>query len=183
LRKQLAHEHITNDTPLDPYFEILSRLMDAMQRGDTGNAVQGDWDVALSATAELRAFAGDIHRPSYEIIFQADVERAHAAIRLRGIQTDDQIDRTPYDLSPKRDALIARSIGKRVSRMSGIELAARLFQYLDKTYCEEHGCYHNVNRFAPPGRQSFAPRLPSHFLLQLAAKYPTGKRPYKKHCR
>lgn len=180
LRKQLVHEHIANGVPLDPYFEILSRLMDAMQRGASGNTVQGDWDVALRAAVEQRAFAGDLHRSSYEFLFQADIERARAAIRLKGIQANGQVDRVPYGLSPDRDALIARSIAKRVSHMGGCELAGRLFQYLEKTYCEEHGCYHDVNRFAPPGGPPFAPRMPSAFLLQLAAKYPTGKRPYKR---
>lgn len=180
LRKQLVHEHIANGVSLDPYFEILSRLMDAMQRGASGNTVQGDWDIALRAAVEQRAFAGDLHRSSYEFLFQADRERARAAIRLKGIQANGQGGRVPYGLSPDRDALIARSIAKRVSHMGGSELAGRLFQYLEKTYCEEHGCYHDVNRFAPPGGQPFAPRLPSAFLFQLAAKYPTGKRPYKR---
>ena len=180
LRRQLIHEHIANGVPLDPYFEILSRLMDAMQRGTSGNIVQGDWDAALRAAVETRAFAGEIHRSSYGYLFQADMERARAAIRLKGIQANGRVDGVPYGLSPDRDALIARSIAKRVSQMGGSELAAKLFQYLEKTYCEEHGCYHDVNRFAPPGGPPFAPRLPSAFLLQLAAKYPTGRRPYKR---
>jgi hypothetical protein len=180
LRRQLIHEHIANGMPLDPYFEILSRLMDAMRLRTSGNTVQGNWDAALRAAVEQRAFAGEIHRPSYGNLFQADIERARAAIRLKGIQANGRIDRVPYGLSPERNVLIARSIANRVSKMGGSELAARLFQYLQKTYCEEHGCYHDVNRFAPPGSAPFAPRLPSALLLQLAAKYPSGRRPYKR---
>ena len=180
LRKRLVHEYIANGASLDPYFEILSRLMDAMHGVNTENTVQGDWVIALRAAVEQREFAGDIHRPSFERLCQSDIERARAAIRLKGIQVNGRADRVPYGLSSDRDALIARSIAKRVTHMGGIDLARRIFQHLENTYCKEHGCYHDVNRFSPPGGQPFVPRLPSSLLFQLAAKYPAGRRPYKR---
>ena len=177
LRKHLIHHHVANGAPLDPYFEIISSIQDAM-RGDNPADAIGDWSVAIQWARDHQAWRGrDIHRPNYETVFRADIERAGAAKRLAGYGLNSP--EVPYELSPERDSSIAKSIAKRVQNMGGIEVAARLFARLRLDYCAAQGRYHFVNRFGLGGSM-LEPRLPAAFLLQLAAKYPQGKKPLRR---
>jgi hypothetical protein len=177
LRKRLIHDHIANAAALDPYFEIISSIQDAMRGDNTADAI-GDWSVAIQWASDHRAWRGhDIHRQSYETVFRADIESARSSKRLAGHGLTGK--KIPYELSAERDLSIAKSIAKRVQSMGGIEVAARLFARLRPNYCAEQGRYHFVNRFGLGGAM-LEPRLPAAFLLQLAAKHPHGKKPLRR---
>lgn len=179
LKRRLIHEHHANGAPLDPYFEVLARVEDSM-RGDALELdVVGDWKQAIKAAVDAREWSGDIHRSHYNVVFKAEIAAAEAANRLKAVGLAAVPRKAPYEFSVSQHDAIARMIGKRVMRMGGIEAAARLFRRLEPKFCIEQGRYHDVDYF-PSVAAPFVPRVPTNFLLQLAAKYPDGTKPYRR---
>lgn len=180
LQAQLIHEHIANDQVLDPYFELIGRIRDAVSSSQSSDAPDGsDWRTAVQiATDHLQLISLQFHRPNYEVTYRAEVERARASKRLKEFLLGSKRGPIPYEMQIGHDTSIARSLGKRVMRLGGIETAALIFRILSPVYCEEHGCYHDVPQFPAPGQPS-APRIPFGLLLNLAAKYPLAKAPFR----
>jgi Holliday junction resolvase-like predicted endonuclease len=180
LQAQLIHEHIANDQALDPHFELIGRIRDAVSSSRPSEAHDGSgWRMAVQIAIDyLHLIPLQIHRPNYETIYRAEVERARASKRLREFLLGSKRGPIPYEMQIGHDISIARSLGRRVMRLGGIETAALLFHVLSSVYCEEHGCYHDVPQFPAPGEPS-APRIPFGLLLNLAAKYPLAKAPFR----
>jgi Holliday junction resolvase-like predicted endonuclease len=181
LQAQLIHEHIANDQALDPYFELIGRIRDAVSSSQSSDAPDGsDWRAAVQVAVDyLQLIPLQFHRPNYEMTYRAEVERARASKRLKEFLLGSKRGPIPYEMRIGNDNSIARSLGKRVMRLGGVETAALIFRILSPVYCQEHGCYHDVPQFPAPGQQS-VPRIPFGLLLNLAAKYPLAKAPFRK---
>ncbi|MDB5482321.1 MAG: hypothetical protein JWO83_3374, partial [Caulobacteraceae bacterium] len=53
LRKDLIREHVLLGAPLDPYFEVLDHLQDAVRAtGDARAHIAGDWDRAIQGAVD-----------------------------------------------------------------------------------------------------------------------------------
>lgn len=174
----LIHEHIIHNVPLQPYFSTLRYLQECMRSDSSEVEIQGSWENALKATIDSMGWDGNAEHYQGEHLYQAEFASAYAMKRLRGIGKSGKVSSKPSDISDIRLQEIFNALERQVQHFGGIELAKRLFAWLSKFYDPMQMRYHYVT---PLGLyQSWEPKVPINLLINLAAKYPLGKKPYQR---
>ncbi|MBR7971942.1 hypothetical protein KDX01_02265 [Burkholderia vietnamiensis] len=178
LISELIHDHVLEKAPLDPYFEIIATIKDAMRSNTVESNVQGDWSAAIQAAIDSSEWFGSLHRPTAEMVYRAEFASAQAARRTRGIGPRKRPGIDASEAASRREKAIGSVIEKAAAHMGGIELAKRLFSMLAPKFNAEQGRYHDVNHFSLAGPMES--RVPVGFLLNLAAKHPVAKKPIRR---
>jgi hypothetical protein len=121
----LIREHVILDVPLDPYYDLLSRLRDAARRADDGGNIEGDWESAIKAaldsvemskysTSNLRA----IHAREYNVAESAK------ALKLEGYAI--RLEPGFIAVEEAAQTTLVGEIERLVAAIGGINVARRL---------------------------------------------------------
>ncbi|WP_205520821.1 hypothetical protein [Propylenella binzhouense] len=173
LQTDLIREHVLRDVPLNPYFEVLCHLKDAMRSDDKPSGIRDDWKAAIAAARDHVEINSWQTLPGRTYAREFAVARAAKALEDSGYE----IDLSPgwISLSKTGEAKLVRAIETTIAKMGGLNVARRIFAKIASTFDPGQGRYHLVPRISLTG--GGAPQVPWGYLLQLAAKHLEGDRP------
>ena len=173
LRTDLIREHVLHGAPLDPYFEVLDHLQDAMRNiGDPGAAIEGDWNAAIRGALDhmqVQSF-GALHRKK---VHAGDFMVAEAARALRDAGFAIRLEPGQLRLEETAETKLVAAIEGLIAKMGGINVARRIFRTISPQYDADQERYHVVRRASMTGEGT--PQVPWAYLIQLAAKHAQGR--------
>lgn len=176
LRKDLIREHVLRGAPLDPYFEVLDHLQDAIRAGgDPRASIEGDWDRAIQAAfdhVQLHSWGAAIREKTHARDFM--VARAARALRDAGFAI--RLEPGSLRLEETAETALIAAIEGLVATMGGINVARRIFEMISPSYDADQQRYHVVRQTSMTGEG--LPQIPWGYLIQLAAKHAQGRTPY-----
>ncbi|MDQ4629304.1 hypothetical protein [Janthinobacterium lividum] len=176
---QLVHDHEANDAPLDPYFEVLSALKDAVRGDFYDPEIAGDWSQAVQAAVDYVEWTGSVYGQMYEHLFKAEIQQAQAVRRVKTVGKSGRFNDAPKILPEDQRRVLARTIEKRFIRHMGAYHVAKIISaVLSSKFDNVQERYHDVNHFN--FTKEMPQRLPMGLLINFAAKYPTPSLP-KRH--
>lgn len=176
LRKDLIREHVLLGEPLDPYFEVLDHLQDAICAADVPNApIEGDWDLAIrSAFDHVQMHSwGTLNR---EKLHARDFMVAKAARTLRDAGYAIRLEPGRLSLEEDAETALIAKIEDLVATMGGVNVARRIFDAITQHYDAIQQRYQVVR--SPSITGEGLPQMPWGYLIQLAAKHARGSKPY-----
>jgi hypothetical protein len=177
LLNDLIHEHVIHNTPLEPYYSTLRCMKDCMRSNTTEVEIKGSWEDSLKATVDYLKWDKNVEHYQDKHTFQAEFTLAHAMKRLRSIGKSGKLFSKPSELTEARLQEIFNVLERQVQYFGGIELAHRLFCWLGQYYDPKQMRYHYVTQLGL--YKIWEPKIPIGLLINLAAKHPIGKKPYK----
>ena len=134
LKTDLIREHVLEDVPLDPYFEVLSHMEDALRvRENTSGAVIGDWSLAIQAAhdhVEISSFRTLEHRRIYAREFAV----AEAAKFLKQHGYDIRLEPGLIALERRAERSLRRKIEKLITQLGAVQVVARIFGEISSLY-------------------------------------------------
>ena len=175
MRKDLIREHKLSGAPLDPYFEVLDHLQDALRVvGDARAPIEGDWGRAIRGTLD------HIHihswgTPHRETVYARDFMVAHAARALRDAGFAIRLEPGRLRLEEAAETTLIAAIEDLVATMGGVNVARRIFAAISPQYDVDQQRYHVVRHVSQTGEG--LPQIPWGYLIQLAAKHARGRMP------
>ncbi|OCX21920.1 MULTISPECIES: hypothetical protein [Pseudomonas] len=176
LRTDLIREHTLLNAPLDPYFEVLEHLRDAVRTDDNSRTtIEGDWDTAVRTAfdhVQIQSWGSENRRMTYAREFMV----AEAARALRDAGYSILFEPGKLGFGPESETALVANIEQLVSSMGGVNVARRIFADISKDFDPEQQRYHIVRRISATGEGQ--PQVPWGYLLQLAAKHIQGRKPY-----
>ena len=177
LRKDLIREHVLLGVSLDPYFEVLDHLQDAVRTDGAPRAsIEGDWNQAIRAAldhVQIHSW-GQINRP---MLHARDFQVAEAARTLRDAGFAIRLEPGWLGLEGTAETALVAAIEHLSAAMGGINVARRIFNAISPYYDADQQRYHVVRRTSVTG--GGLPQMPWGYLIQLAAKHAQGRKPYK----
>lgn len=176
LRTDLIREHVLSGAALDPYFEVLDHLQDAIRvAGDSRAPIEGDWEQAIqSAFDHVQTHGwGAMGR---ERVHARDFMVARAARVLRDAGFAIRLEPGLLRLEEASETTLIAAIEGLVATMGGLNVARRIFETISPDYDVEQQRYHIVRRTSQTGAGQ--PHMPWGYLIQLAAKHLSGRKPY-----
>ena len=177
IRKDLIREHILLGVPLDPYFEVLDRLQDAVSTEDDPRAeITGDWNQAIQGALD------HIHISSWgkldrRRLHTRDFQVAEAARFLRDKGFAIHLESGRLNLEEAAETRLVKTIENLVASIGGINLARRIFNEISPNYDAVQQRYHVVRSISATG--GGLPQIPWGYLIQLAVKHAQGRKPLK----
>ena len=177
LRKDLIREHVLLGVSLDPYFEVLDHLGDAIRTdGDPRAPIEGDWIQAIrDALDHVQIHSwGEINRT---MLHAREFQVAEAARALRDAGFAIRLESGRLGLEEAAEFALVAAIEKLVACMGGINVARRIFEAISPYYDADQQRYHVVRSTSLTG--GGLPQMPWGFLVQLAAKHAQGRKPYE----
>ena len=169
LETDLIREHVIFGVPLNPYFEVLSHLHDALgARGAENGEVAGDWSAAVQAAQdhiEISIYRTLDHRRIYAREFA--VADAAKFLKLKGYGIQMRQDFIALDEFAE-GSLIA-DLGNLITQVGGFNVVRRIFSEITPTYDAGLQRYHLVPHIQMMGGGT--PQRPWGYLLQLAVKH------------
>lgn len=176
MRTDLIREHVLNGTPLDPYFEVLNRLLDALRPAGTSRAlIDGDWNRAIRSAVD-HVQINRRGEPDRERAHTRDFMVAKAARALRDAGFAIRLEPGRLSLEKSAETALITTIEELVATMGGINVARRIFDAITPLYDTVQQRYHVVQQASTIGGGQ--PQMPWGFLIQLAAKHAQGRKPY-----
>ncbi len=177
LIKDSIREHVILNMPLRPYLEVLERIRDALNAADmdTGDLKDG-WATAVQAANDYITFSSwKSLQPERTYSRHFQVARAGAA--LKGAGYEIRLEPGWISVEENSEKRLVDEIEKLVATIGGLNVGRRLFQAISPSYDQNLQRYHLV----PPVSMSGggAPQAPWGYLLQLAVKHLSGRRPYQ----
>ena len=137
LRRDLIREHVLLGAPLDPYFEVLDHLQDAMRNlGDSRAPIRGDWDAAIRGAldhVQIQSW-GVLHR---EKVYARDFAVAEAARALRSAGFAIRLEPGQLTLEVAAETKLVAAIEGLIASMGGINVARRIFHTISPQYDAE----------------------------------------------
>lgn len=176
MRTDLIREHVLRGAPLDPYFEVLDCLQDAIRTaGDLRAPVEGDWGRAIQSAFDHVQFQsrGASNRES---LYARDFMVARAARLLRDAGFSIRLEPGRLSLEETAETELVVAIEDLVATMGGINVARRIFKAISPLYDLEQQRYHLIQR--PSMTAGGLPQVPWGYLIQLAVKHAPGRKPY-----
>jgi hypothetical protein len=176
LRTDLIRDHVLSGAALDPYFEVLDHLLDAIRvAGDPGAPIEGDWEQAIQSAFDYVQTHGwgVIGR---ERVHARDFMVAEAARVLRDAGFAIRLEPGRLRLEEAAETALIAAIEDLVATMGGLNVARRIFETISPDYDVEQQRYHLVRRTSSTGGGE--PQMPWGYLIQLAAKHARGRKPY-----
>ncbi len=181
LKTDLIREHVIKDVPLDPFFEVLSHVEDALRaRASSTGPVIGNWTAAIQAAQdhiEISTYRTLNHRQIYSREFAV----AEAANFLQQQGYEIQLEPGLIALERRAERSLRRKIEKLIHQIGAIEVIRKIFIEISPFYDAGLQRYHLVPHMSALG--GGAPQVPWGYLLQLAVKYvnaPSGHREFDK---
>jgi len=178
LLNDLIHEHIILNVPLDPYCRILCCLKDCMRSDKTEIEIIGSWETALKTTINFIEWSDYWTNYNVSNSLTSEFTSAYAMKRLRSVGKNGKNFSKPSELNELRFQEIFNVLEKHVQCFGGIELTRRLFSWLGQYYDSKQMRYHYVTKLGL--HTVWEPKIPIAFLINLAAKHPVGKKPFKR---
>ncbi|MGO3868918.1 MAG: hypothetical protein ACTJH7_02475 [Alcaligenes sp.] len=177
LRKDLIREHVLLGMPLDPYFEVLDLLQDAVRTyDDPGTPTENDWHQAIRAALDHTQIQSRSHinRP---MLHARDFQVAEAARALRTLGFAIRLEPGLIGLEKTAETELVGAIENLIVAMGGINVARRIFDALSPLYDTDQQRYHVIRHTPTTG--GGLPQMPWGYLIQLAAKHARGRKPYE----
>lgn len=176
LRKDLIRQHVLWGEPLDPYFEVLDHLQDAVRTvGDPQAPIEGDWNQAIrGARDHVRMHSWGV--ASREKSYARDFMVARAARALRDAGFAIRLEPGRLSLEEAAETALIAAIEELVATMGGVNVARRIIEAISPHYDADQQRYHVVQRTSMTGEG--LPQAPWGYLIQLAAKHARGHKPY-----
>ena len=176
LRKDLIREHVLRDAPLDPYFEVLDHLQDAIRTaGDPRAPIEGDWDGAIRGALD-HVQIQSLGAQNREQLYARDFVVAKAARFLRDAGFAIRLEPDRLSLEEAAETALIAAIEDLVASIGGVNVARRIFEAILPQYDADQQRYHVVRRASMTG--GGLPQMPWGYLIQLAAKHAKGRKPY-----
>ena len=177
LKRDLIREHVMWGVSLDPYFEVLSHLEDALRPGPgVPGQVVGNWATAIQAAQdhiEMSNFRTLDHRRSYSREFAV----ADAAKFLDQHGYDVRLDQDIIALESHSEKSLIKKIEKLIVQLGAADVIARIFTEIAPHYDAGLQRYHLVPHMSLLGGGT--PQVPWGYLLQLAVKHVDAKPQYR----
>lgn len=177
LRKDLINEHVLLGVPLDPYFEVLDHLQDAVRsKAYSRGSIEGDWNQAIRAAldhVQINSW-GQIDRRN---LYARDFMVAEAARALRDEGFSIRQEPGWLSLEETSETALVKAIEDLIANMGGVNVARRIFDAISQQYDSDQQRYHVVRNTSMTG--GGLPQMPWGYLIQLAAKHAQGQKPYK----
>jgi hypothetical protein len=169
LKTDLIREHVIKHVALDPYFEVLSHIENAVRAGaSTSSEIVGDWTAAVQATQdhlEISNFRTVEHRR----IYARDFAVAEAANFLDQQGYDVRLEPGFIALEKRADRSLRRKIEKLITQVGAVQVITRIFREISPFYDQDLQRYHLVPHMSVLGGGT--PQVPWGYLLQLAVKH------------
>lgn len=174
MKVDLIREHVLLGCSLDPYFEVLDRLCDAVRGNAIGLEIEGDWRAAIAAACDLGVVRpwGNMNR---ERVYAREFEVAKAAKALSNAGLEINLAPGHISLTEDSEIKVAAALEDTIAKMGGVNAARRIFTALTPAYDEVQCRYHLVPQISGMGGGSA--QVPWGYLLQLAAKHIVGVKP------
>jgi hypothetical protein len=173
LRTDLIREHVLHGAPLDPYFEVLNHLQDAMRNvGDPGAPIEGDWNRAIQGAidhVQIQSWGAG----NRENVHARDFMVAKAARALRDVGFAIRLEPGGLRLEEAAETKLVAAIEDVIASVGGINIARRIFQTISPQYDTDQQRYHLIRRTSMTGEG--APQIPWGYLIQLTAKHAHGR--------
>ncbi|MBY2916170.1 hypothetical protein [Rhizobium leguminosarum] len=173
LRTDLIREHVILGVPLEPYFEVINHLQDALRSESTAAEIVGNWDIAVEAALD-HLEVSDWRTVQPERANARDFEVAKAAKRLRDNGFAIRLSPGWISLEEQSEALLIKRIEGLIADIGGLNVAKRIFASLTPLYDDDQQRYHLVAPTSISGEAR--PQVPWGYLLQLAVKHLQGRR-------
>ncbi|HEX7325865.1 MAG TPA: hypothetical protein VF292_11010 [Rhodanobacteraceae bacterium] len=176
LRTDLIRAHVLNAAPLDPYFEVLGCIQDAMRPCASNEAtIEGDWNPAVQNAVDYVHLA----KPTCadrEQIYARDFLVAKAARALRSDGFAVTLSPGYLALDSQAETALLTTIENLIEMMGGVNVARRIFKAIAPCYDATQKRYHLVPHPSMVGGGQ--PEVPWGYLIQLAAKHACGCKPF-----
>lgn len=170
----LIREHVIRGVPLDPYFEILAHLRDALRSDDKSYNIQGDWAAAISAACDhVEIHSWGIENRERTYAREYEVARAAKALEDAGFEIN--LSPGSINLTEAGETKLIQRIETLIRKIGGLNVARRIFTAIDSQYDANQARYHLVPPISSIGGGS--PQVPWGYLLQLAVKHIEGDKP------
>lgn len=177
IRKDLIREHILLGVPLDPYFEVLDRLQDAVRTEDDPRAeITGDWNQAIQGALD-HIHISSLGKLDRRRLHARDFQVAEAARFLRDKGFAIHLESGRLNLEEAAETRLVKTIENLVASIGGINLARRIFDDISSNYDDVQQRYHVVRNISMTG--GGLPQIPWGYLIQLSAKHILGRKPLK----
>lgn len=176
LKSDLIRAHVILGVPLNPYFEVLSHLCDAL-RARTGGISDAydDWLVAVQAAAdhiEISSWRTTDHKR----IYAREYAVAEAAKFLVQQGYHVRLEPGVITLDEQAEASLVAKIEDIIAKMGGLNVARQIFAEISSSYDSDLQRYQIVQRTSQTGGGH--PQIPWGYLLQLSVKHVDGEKPY-----
>lgn len=175
LETDLIREHIIMGASLNPYFDLLSCIRDALKsrKSEVGNVV-GDWDIAVQAARDYIEISNWISSNN-ELIYARDFSVAKAAKFLKQQGYGIRLEFGIIALEESAEASLVGDIEKLIAQIGGLNIAKRIFDVISAIYDADLQRYQIVPRTSMAGGGK--PQIPWGYLLQLAVKHIDVRKP------
>lgn len=176
MQTDLIRENVLLDKPLEPYFEVLDHLRDAVRsESDPRAPVEGDWGRAIHLAQD------HIHIQSWgntdkERFHTRDFMVAKAARELRDAGFAICLEPGRLSLEEAAETALIAAIEELVATIGGINVARRIFDAISLNYDSKQQRYHLVQQTSMSGGGH--PQMPWGYLMQLVVKHVQGRKPY-----
>jgi hypothetical protein len=176
LRTDLIRQHVLCGTSLDPYFEVLVHLQDAVRvAAGQQMPIEDDWKSAIRLAFDYVQIQS-LGTQNRERIYTRDFMVAKGARALQEAGFAIRIEPGSLRLEEAAEAALVGEIEQLITTMGGINVARRIFNELSPSYYADQQRYHIVRRVSPLG--GGVPQIPWGYLVQLAVKHLHGRKPY-----
>jgi hypothetical protein len=176
LETDLIREHVILDAPLNPYFEVLSHLKDALRApANEGSKIDGDWHAAIQA-AQDHVKVSSYKTTEHRRIFAREFSVAEAAKFLKQQGYSIRLEPGFIALEEIVEKSLVVRMEELIDRLGGLNVARKIFAEISPVYDVDLQRYHLVPHISPLGGGQ--PQRPWGYLLQLAVKHIDGQKPY-----
>ncbi|HKT28801.1 hypothetical protein [Dyella sp.] len=176
LKADLIREHVIRGVALDPYFEVISHLQDALRGNETRNCEgPNDWRAAIRAARD-HIEVSNWRQTNNEQIYAREFAVARAGKFLDSLGYGIRLAPDFIGLEDAAETALVAEIEKLVSQLGGLNLARKIFEFISPVYDADMQRYHIVPNISVTG--GGAPQVPWGYLLQLAVKHIDGRKPY-----
>lgn len=175
LQTDLIREHVILNAPLDPYYNLLGRIRDALKLlPDTGE-IDSDWDAAIKGARDgvemCNLPTNDLRRPHAREFAVADAAKA-----LKQAGYSIRLEPGLIALEIAAEKSLVSAIEKLIAQIGGLNIARKIFEQITPTYDADLGRYQLVPSISLTGGGQ--PQIPWGYLLHLAIKHIDGIKPY-----
>ncbi|WP_150524040.1 hypothetical protein [Roseibium sediminis] len=173
----LIREHVILNEPLAPHLEVLVRIRDAVVSTDEDRSdIEGDWVTAVQAATDHMALTSQyMTTPNRAYARQFEVAKAARSLKEAGYSI--RLEPRWISVEEASETRLIGDIEKLISTMGGLNVARRLFEAITPVYDASLQRYHLVPPISMLGGRR--PQVPWGYLLQLAVKHFSGKKPYQ----
>lgn len=169
LKTDLIREHVIEGVPLDPYFEVLNHIEDALTaRASSSGAILGNWTTAIQA-AQDHIEISNLRMVEHRRIFPREFAVADAARLLKQLGYEIVLEPDLIALERRSERSVRRKIEKLITQLGAVEVLRRIFAEITPLYDGTFERYHLVPHMSPLGGGTA--QVPWGYLLQLAVKH------------